>query len=903
MKGDSSDMEVAEVSLVPGGTLQSVSGESEPLLNMPEEVLLSLRLPVIASVSGLSALRKQVVSAPVRRHLLLQQGQSWSDDEIVWHVRNMLTRATEGNCVLMDPLLATGMVDTPNHFLLHAWYQQFEAPAKIVTVVLVETHWIPVVWTWTKETLVARSWDVDDSCMKRLSKLHDAVAKLVGSRTWVVHFNHRQFAKETYCGVCAARFLEHDIRGCMLPSNDQEVEILHINGRSKFDEYLKTVEFTPRPWVWGRGLDPHAKQRLLDLLLQHGVEPDQIESRIGLAVQALGLGPIQSALLSGSPWRGLKALGNQSRPPFAWVLPGELEHVVKTRAEAKTKAGKRQRPLQAPSKPTQLDPQKVVLESDAFVSSSGGSLAQIKPAQLGPMATGIAVATLEEVEQFLRTGVVIAQEALGVLLLNQGDEMISTKLAWQQIRTVVRCQLNGEPLIVNAVLVQLGQCMVVHNRKVQSIAPQEVPAACVKVSLYRDQILRAWEEVVAKPVKAVLDLLPQLRVCHETDCRCSCWHPDPESAIQEPLFDVWRRQWVNLAFKQVAPAQADIFLVNLRYAKTCELGLLATSGHQGLFLEPRTLDGRNPVQEFHSIWLPKAKLPELTHLQKINHDVIGVTRMGSRLGVRVLADKASEVSAAIKPGSIVLAVGVRHSYHVGPLPFGMDRASVAKLLHSWEWQARPVNPARAVSGELGTLWLVHASVDPPANVFTTKTGDVVITKLGQKEHKQETPAVVVGNSQTMEMCSKPVGDQTMVDPWVKQDPWQTGMQTLSIPGPRHDDVITSLKSVEARIEERVEQALRAKLPPALDMEVDSSTSDASSAINDGRHNQHEARLSVLEQQIQAMSANHRHFEQRVDTQFTQLNSQVNAQASHIEDLFCKQMSQIEALLAKKARCE
>jgi len=103
-------------------------------------VLLSLRLPVIASVFGLSALRKQVVSAPVRRHLLLQQGQSWSDDEIVWHVRNMLTRATEGNGVLMDPLLATGMVDTPNHFLLHAWYQQFKAPAKIVTVVLVETH-------------------------------------------------------------------------------------------------------------------------------------------------------------------------------------------------------------------------------------------------------------------------------------------------------------------------------------------------------------------------------------------------------------------------------------------------------------------------------------------------------------------------------------------------------------------------------------------------------------------------------------------------------------------------------------------------------------------------------------------------------------------------------------------
>ena len=897
-------MEVEETSIVSGESLDLMRDDSEPLLNMPADVLKNLKVPVVTSLSSLVALKNQVVSSALRRRLLQHQGHLWADDEITWHVSEILKKVEDTKCVLMDPILASAMLDSPNHFLLHAWFQQLGMiPDRVVTVVWIDSHWVPVVWSWTKETLMVRSWDVDQSSMKRMSRLNDAVSKMVGSRTWMVHFIHRGFALQRFCGVCAVRFLDNEIRGQMLPTCEPDAEHLQMIGKCKFDEHLVATRLTPRPWVWGSGFDPHARKRLVDLLKQHGVPADQVESRIGLALQALGLGPVQSAVLSGSPWRGLKALGNQARPTFAWVLPSELEEVVKLRAEAKSQAGKRPRPSRQPVRPAQIDPHKVALEADAFVSASGAPLTQIPPTQLSPMATGVAVANLDEVEQFLKNGVTIAPEALGILLLNQTEDVMPTTLSWQQIRTVVRCQSNGEPLIVNAVLVQLGQCAVVNNRKVQAVEPQGVPAACVKVSLYRDQMSDSWDEVVARPVKVALDLIPQLRVCNQADCNCSCWHPDPSSDIREPLFDVWRRQWVNLSYKQVAASQADIFIVNFRFAKSCEVSILASSGSQGVFFEPRSLDGRSVVNEYQTIWLPKATLPELLHLQKINHDLIGVTRMGSRLGVRVLADKAKEVASALKPGSIVLAVGTRQSYHVGPLPFGMDRASVAKLLQSWKWQARPVNPAKAVVGELGTLWLVQSSVDPPSNVFGTKNGDVVITKLGQKETKQEVPAVVVGNTQTMEMCSKAQPDKSGTDPWLKQDPWQVGIQSLAVSGPRADDMLTSLKSVEARIEERVEQALRAKLPSVSDMEVDSMTSDGSGAINDSRHTQNEARLSVLEQQVQALSATHRHFEQKVDGQFTQLHSQVNAQATHMEDLFTKQMSQIEALLAKKARCE
>ena len=51
----------------------------------------------------------------------------------------------------------------------------------------------------------------------------------------------------------------------------------------------------------------------------------------------LDLGALQKVLIgSSSPWRGLKALANQARPPFQLILPQELADAVKGKADSES---------------------------------------------------------------------------------------------------------------------------------------------------------------------------------------------------------------------------------------------------------------------------------------------------------------------------------------------------------------------------------------------------------------------------------------------------------------------------------------------------------------------------------------------------------------------------------------
>ena len=153
----------------------------------------------------------------------------------------------------------------------------------------------------------------------------------------------------------------------MLPDSQYEVMVLHETGRRLFATAVAQARECPRPWVWGAGLDPHAHKRLVDLLQQHGVPSDMVESRIALMSQALGIGSLQRVLVSTSPWRGLKSLANQNRPPFQLVLAHELAEVVKAKAQ---QGGQQKRKKGTgkglPQPPTALDPAKLKLEPGFF---------------------------------------------------------------------------------------------------------------------------------------------------------------------------------------------------------------------------------------------------------------------------------------------------------------------------------------------------------------------------------------------------------------------------------------------------------------------------------------------------------------------------------------------------------
>jgi hypothetical protein len=133
------------------------------------------------------------------------------------------------------------------------------------------------------------------------------------------------------------------------------------------------------------------------------------------------------------------------------------------------------------------------------------------------------------------------------------------------------------------------------------------------------------------------------------------------------------------------------------------------------------------------------------------------------------------------------------------------------------------------------------------------------------------------------MCQKTTGTPA-IDPWLANDPWAPPPTGPSQPAAV--DPPASLRDLEARLESKI----LAKLPTP-DMEVDSvGTTDA--------------RFAALEQQVDSkIDDNASRTEAQFTTMQTHMARQLDSQGQQIQSLFASQMTQIEALLAKKHRAE
>ena len=83
--------------------------------------------------------------------------------------------------------------------------------------------------------------------------------------------------------------------------------------------------------------------------------------------------------------------------------------------------------------------------------------------------------------------------------------------------------------------------------------------------------------------------------------------------VEDPVLDIWRRQWLTLSFKPTTAGDAELFLFNLRCVATRQLEVLACSGRSGIYIEPRTMDA--PLMDFLVSWLPKTPHEELLRIQ------------------------------------------------------------------------------------------------------------------------------------------------------------------------------------------------------------------------------------------------------------------------------------------------
>lgn len=765
--------------LVPSGLVPAEETMHVPVDTRPAEVipdmlsglltlsglqLASLIPPLVSELQTGVMLRSTGARLSSRLTILRNEGPAMGDDELSLHVTSLIRMSGRSDVGFLDPLLATGWLQTGTPEKVQTWLAQPPGVTTIVSVVFSDGHWIPVMRADGLTDVHVSIWEFQDTSVDFLCPLHGVISQAWGKPMFSVACSRRVFAK-AYCGSAAVAFFAHHLLNRDLPASEDDVRDLHLDLKMSFEAALQAADFIQKPWCWGLG-QPDVHVLVGALLQTHGVPSAQVALRAKLVLQSLGKSEVLKAVSGSSPWKSLKALANLHSPPIRLVLPDELLQQSTAKQGAKSKKPASDAKRLQPTKPADLDPAKLLIEPGSFCLADDTPVAQIQFSALGPLTSGIALASFQEAQPFLQSGQRVTNLGLALLILNPPMDF-HTGLQWATIRFAARCSANHEPMLLTGVLVQLGGALVTQFRAKDTPAILAVDVACARITVFKDQWEGSWEDFAAKPVKHILQKLPALHTCRAgQDCSCSSWHPT-EAQPHDALLDVFRRQFVTEAGRPVKWDQAHMFGVMVRFDKSLEMQVLGLSGQHGIYIEPKTEDAQKPSSDYQVVWLPQLDFQAASHKAKCEVHCIGLARTGRRYGLRVHVKHFQSAFVSAKPEAVFLAPGSRRTFTCGPWPYGSDRKNIAKVLRDGGWECRPLQPAQHVPG--GLMWSIQAVLDPPSSVLSMQHGQVVISCADAKPDMPDPSLQIVGQPQTVKMCL--ASDTAGVDPWLTTDPW------------------------------------------------------------------------------------------------------------------------------------
>jgi len=502
----------------------------------------------------------------------------------------------------------------------------------------------------------------------------------------VWHVFPRGLPDHALCGAAAISFLAHIMVAADLPKDLDELGDYHANMKAGFVQALHSSSCCICPVAWGSGGNGNLIKSLSAELLKHGVPDHMVEQRSQQAIRAIGSEQITQALGAKNVWRSLKILGNNAR--FQFLLPEELASMAENNKNLPV--GKRMRKGMPKSKPQQVemvDPCKLSLPDGVF-QAKGCALSQISLKQVGPLAHGVVLVTLEEAEPYLKAGRIVSSEPLALAVFPPAGVIIETALPHSKVLMPCVCIANSEPLLVEAIVVQLGNGFVEKQVISAGIALDQLEVVTVKIMVYKDSFPGEWDDFVGAPIKNLVRIFPVLKRCDRDACECGSWHNAENLPLQDPILDVWRRQYLKAGFKPSPPGKADIFSVCLRVPLVILQPLLAQSGASGAFTEPRTPDGKEVLSQYVVIWGARMSQSELAHVMQINPIVTGLARLGDRRGLRVHVDHAQTVHQLLRPDSAYLPSGPKNQFVVGPFPWGADRNAINKAMLQAGWRVK-----------------------------------------------------------------------------------------------------------------------------------------------------------------------------------------------------------------------
>lgn len=118
-------------------------------------------------------------------------------------------------------------------------------------------------------------------------------------------------------------------------------------------------------------------------------------------------------------------------------------------------------------------------------------------------------------------------------------------------------------------------------------------------------------------MRHVFQRIPLLLACDDKTCQghYENWHATVECKLENPLMELWSKQWLTMTYQPTSASQAELFTVHVRIPAVMATQLLTYSGVAGLYLEPKHINGRQPSEAFQVFWLHRHSYQETLHIK------------------------------------------------------------------------------------------------------------------------------------------------------------------------------------------------------------------------------------------------------------------------------------------------
>lgn len=185
----------------------------DAIAQLSAQELIGLMQPHAQSLEAVQALLSQQISKVTRCSILDNQLGSWADDELRFFLQQQVVHFSDQAVVMWDPLILSNAVRFGAFEAVKSLASSLISPSLVITAVLVDAHWYPIVWRWCDSELLAFTCGHAFGRSLAVSKIHQVVSEALECDCHPVQFQMLDFAVNDFCGAMAIAFCDFCLSG------------------------------------------------------------------------------------------------------------------------------------------------------------------------------------------------------------------------------------------------------------------------------------------------------------------------------------------------------------------------------------------------------------------------------------------------------------------------------------------------------------------------------------------------------------------------------------------------------------------------------------------------------------------------------------------------------------------